>query len=354
MPFRVLFAVVLGLGLGAAPARAAVPADFFGVIADGPALRADGGLGAEAAAIARSGTRTIRVAAYWSDLEPADGVRRLETLDALVLSAARRGIGVMPVVHRTPQWAAAQPDVVASPPKDPRTYARFLTALVARYGPSGSLWRANPGVQRRPIRRWQVWNEPDIPRFWSVENWAPGYAKLLKVAYAALHRADRNSVVVAAGLTNRSWVDLRKLYRAGARRSFDVAAIHPFSRRVGNVVKLVGLARKEMVRAGDTRKPLMLTEVSWSSGKGVSTFNYGWETTEAGQAQRVRQALPALARLRGPLRLAGVYWYTWLSRPIGSVASFDYGGLRRVDSQGKPVDKPALKAWRETLRRLTR
>ena len=144
------------------------------------------------------------------------------------------------------------------------------------------------------------------------------------------------------------------LYAAGARGSFDVAAVHPFSARVSNVVKLARLARLEMRKAGDARKPLLLTELSWSSGKGKSTFNYGWETTEAGQAEKIRQVLPALAAERKRLGLAGLYWYTWLSRPVGGRDSFDYGGLRRVGGEGRSVDKPALRAWRDTISRLTR
>lgn len=352
MSSRVLLLVLLALLVAAAPAQARVPRGFFGVIADGPALGADGGLGPQAGAIRASGTRSIRVAAYWSDLEPVAGQPALAPFDALVLSAAREGISVLPVVHRTPAWAALRPGVVGSPPRDPVTYARFLTLLVARYGPAGSLWREHPEVPRQPIRRWQVWNEPDITKFWSQVNWAPGYARLLRSAHDALKRADAGSVVVAAGLTNRSWIDLRKLYAAGARRWFDVAAIHPFSARVANVVKIATLARRSMRAAGDARKPLLLSELSWSSGAGHSSFNYGWETTEAGQAQRVRAVLTALAAKRTSLGLAGLYWYTWLSRPIGGRDSFDYGGLRRVGPDGVPVDKPALLAWRQALARL--
>jgi hypothetical protein len=109
-----------------------------------------------------------------------------------------------------------------------------------------------------------------------------------------------------------------------------------------------------MRRHGDRRTPLALTELSWSSGAGHSAFNYGWETTEQGQAQRIRTALPRLAAQRGALRLDAVYWYTWLSRPIGGRDSFDYSGLRRLDPTGAIVDKPALAAYRSTVRVLTR
>jgi hypothetical protein len=55
-----------------------------------------------------------------------------------------------------------------------------------------------------------------------------------------------------------------------------------------------------------------------------------------------------------PLRIAGLYWYTWLSRPVGGADSFDYSGLRRVGDGGAVVDKPALTAFAQTVHRLTR
>ena len=167
--------------------------------------------------------------------------------------------------------------------------------------------------------------------------------------------------MILSGLTNCSWLDLRKLYRAGARGLFDGAAIHPFSSRVANVVKIVRLARQEMRRRGDARKPIYLTEVSWSSAKDAPWWSdsapcrtprcYGWEETERGQAAKVREALTALARERTRLRIGGVYWYTWLSPESDDNESFSYSGLRKLRG-GKPVNKPAFGAFRSTVKRL--
>lgn len=326
---------------------------------DGPALAPGLDLDSQGAVMAVSGVGSVRLAVYWSDAQPTRGVPAdLSATDRVVLAAARYGITVLPVVLRAPPWARTTASDPASPPRRNTDYQDFLTVLVRRYGPNGSLWAAHPEVRRVPVRRWQVWNEPDIPRYWSPARsrtaWAAPYVRLLRAARSALKRADSGCSVVAAGLTNRSWVDLRRLYAAGARGLFDEAAIHPFSRRVSNVVKLVSLARREMSRAHDARRPLALTEVSWSSGRGQSTLNYGWETTEGGQADRVRQALTALAKVRVRDRLTSVYWYTWLSPAPGGRASFDYGGLRRLDDDGDIVDKPALTAYRETVAKLRR
>ena len=56
-----------------------------------------------------------------------------------------------------PAWAARNPAVPSSPPRDPADYAAFLTALIGRYGPAGLFWQAHPELRPQPIRRWQIW-----------------------------------------------------------------------------------------------------------------------------------------------------------------------------------------------------
>ena len=323
-------------------------------MSDGPLLAPGVDLGGELALMQSSGVGSTRIAVDWRTIEPAPGTLDFTGLDAFVAAAAQQRIDLLPVVLGTPGWAARNPAVPSSPPRDPREYAAFLTALIQRYGPAGLFWQAHPELQPRPVRQWQIWNEPDLGKYWAQKDWAPGYVRLLRAARSAVKAADPSAEVVLAGLTNRSWLDLRRVYRAGGGRLFDVAAVHPFSRRVANVLKIVGLVRAEMRRHGDRRKPLVLSEVSWSSGLGHSTFNYGWEMSEGGQAARLSQALAGLAARRRADRIAAVYWYTWLSPAIGGRDSFDYSGLRRLDAAGRPVSKPALAAYRAVARRLER
>ena len=344
-----LLAALLALAL-AASAQAAAPREFFGVMVDGPALGPDVDLGAESRLMARSGVGTQRVAFYWRAMQPAeDGPIDFSETDRIVGAAARSGLRVFPTVVRAPAWAAGGDDHEGAVPTDPSTYAAFAAELVRRYGRGGSFWSG--GGRVLPIVSWQVWNEPDIGRYWQGRPWPKTYVSLLRAAGPAIKAVDPAAQVVAAGLTNESWKDLKRLYDAGARGLFDAAAIHPFSRRPSNVMKIVRLARGVMRKAGDARRPLVLSEISWSSGKGRSTFNYGWETSERGQASRIRQILPKLAGARRKLGLQAIYWYTWLSPPVGDDESFSYAGLRRM-RRGKPVSKPALRAFSATVRKL--
>jgi hypothetical protein len=154
---------------------------------------------------------------------------------------------------------------------------------------------------------------------------------------------------VLAGLPNRSWTALRSVYRAGGRRAFDAVALHPYTGKPGHVVKLVRLARREMARYGDRRKPVWITELSWPATQGTHRQT-GFETSNAGQAKRLRRALRLLAAERRRLRIRRVYWYTWLSAEQGPSA-FGWSGLRRV-RDGRRVSAPALRAFVRTGRAL--
>ena len=79
-----------------------------------------------------------------------------------------------------------------------------MRALVARYGPVGSFWPENPGVPKRPLRTWQIWNEPQLRYQWSGRDWQAGYGTLLRASHDALKKDDPGCTVAAASLTSAS------------------------------------------------------------------------------------------------------------------------------------------------------
>ena len=335
-----------------APAAAKIPREWLGVVADGPLTKSSTSLGGEWDLIRSSGVGLVRVAVYWDEIQPrADAFPDFSRLDAVVQAATSRGLRVLPVVHRTPGWAAERPGDNASPPRDPATYARFFTALVARYGPHGTFW--SPGrVPIVPIRQWQVWNEPNLTRYWSTQPYAPSYVRLLKVAASAIRAADPHARVVMAGLPNYSWRALKEIYAAGGRGSFDVVALHPYTGRPGDVLRIVRRTRLELRDQRDQRIPVWITELSFPAAEGkIKGGTPGFETTEEGMASRLEQTIRRLAVRRRAYRIERVIWYTWISEDRGSVNSFDYSGLRRLRPEGV-VSVPALGAFQRISRRL--
>jgi hypothetical protein len=350
---RAAVAALLVVALLPASAAAAVPRDFFGVMANGPLDAPSFPLDAESTAMRSAGVGTERMEIAWDLVEPKQGQYDFTLPDRKILAAAKAGIDVLGLIVRTPSWAAQQPGQPFSPPRDDADYAAFATALIARYGPNGQLWRDHPDLPKRPVRDWQVWNEPNIAVYWTKQPFMRGYAHLLGAAYAAIKRADPQATVVMAGLANFSWRDLERLFeRGGTTLRFDVAAVHPFSGRPSNSVKIVGLNRQVLNRHGARRKPIWLTELTWSSAKGKKRkLTQNWETTEAGQAQRLRAAYGLFIKARKVLRLQRIYWYTWVTVDRDSPNSFDYSGLRTERPDGTVVDKPAARAFRAVVRR---
>jgi hypothetical protein len=367
-----LLAVALLLLAVAAPAGAAVPRAFFGVMVNGPLDDPAVDLEAEAAVMRGDGVGSWRVPFSWAQVQPyadeasvpadqrgryplVDGTPSdFSALDVKVAAAARHGIDVLALVLGSPPWAATDTMDPLSSPRHTADYARFVTTLIHRYGPRGSFWATHPELPRRPVRAWQVWNEPNLPHYWQPQPFAKPYVRLLRAADRAIHAADHGARTVMAGLANFSWRDLRKVYAAGARGHFDVAAVHPFSGRPANSLKITRLNRRVMDRAGDRRTPIWLTELTWSSAKGKTKNTHGWETTDAGQARRLREAYRLFLRSARTLRLQRIYWYTWATTDRDSPNSFEWSGLRRFSPTGSLQDKPAVRTFKAIALRQTR
>jgi hypothetical protein len=350
----VALAVLVAAAARAAPAGAATraPAGFFGVMVNGVLDAPDLDLGQESARMRADGVESERFEIAWDLVEPQRGTYDFAATDRKVAAAAGPGIDVLALVVRTPAWAARAPGNPFSPPRDNADYAAFLRTLIGRYGPHGSFWAQNPSLPEHPVREWQIWNEPNLPDYFAQQPFAKPYARLLAAAYTAVKVSDAGARVVMAGLANFSWRDLRTLYGAGIPLRFDVAAVHPFSGRPSNSVKITRLNREVLDAHGDRRKPIWLTELTWSSAKGKKQpLTQDWETTEAGQADRLRAAYSDYMAARKSLRLDRIFWYTWATVDRGSPNSFDYSGLRTRRADGTLADKPALAAFRAAARR---
>jgi hypothetical protein len=365
----VVAAVVLALTALAQPAAARVPTGFVGVTADGPLLDSSVDLGHELDLMKAAGVQTVRVTFPWNAAQPypsfADAPPAADTsftdvggvptdysaTDRLVRATAERGQRLLPVVLYSPPWDSVASGRAVSPPTNPIPLARYLGALVRRYGPGGGFWAENPSLAAMPVRDWQIWNEPNITHYWPAP-FARGYVKLLRAAHTELKRDDPAARLVLAGLTNDSWNALRLIYKAGGRPYFDVVAIHPYTRHVPGLAQILTSVRYWMGRSGDGRKPIVVSELSWPSALGrVPQLGFN-EVTEAQQASRVTRAYELLAKYRSRFQIEGAYWYTWLSTDSGGYY-FDYSGLRKLTPSG-PVAKPAYRAFRRVALKLER
>lgn len=371
----VLLTLAALLALPATADARVSPTGFMGMNADG--LTFDGGpkLAKGISAMRKRGVGSLRVTFYWSEAQPYAQMsdvppgRRDQFVkaggrptnfgpaDAVVAAAVRKGISVLPVVIAAPRWASTQPGMTFAPPKNAKDFARFTSVLVRRYGPKGSFWTDNPSIPKRPIRDWQIWNEPagflgfgDRTLFWTepFSNSLPVYVGMLKASRTSIKKADKGARIVLAGFYGRPWLTMDQIYKAGARKLFDVVTIHPYASNVSDSLRILSMVRDVMRDNGDKRKPLMVTELTWTSAAGKLTNTQGLDyiiKTESQQASLLRSAYRNLWAKRSKLRLLRAYWYTWGQSETSSISAFNYSGLYRIKASGSAVAKPAAGAY---------
>jgi hypothetical protein len=359
---RVLVLAILATLALAAPAGAArsVPHGFVGVhwsheLASAPADAQD----AQWDVMASSGIESVRADFSWPGMqdgrgEPLDFSRS----DALVRRATLRNVSLLPVVNEAPRWASAYKRRVKSPPRLNSDYASFIAGLVERYGPSGSFWVENPTLPKRPLREWQIWNEPHLRSYWDApekSRWGypAGYGKLLRSAYRAVKVRDPGAKVVLAGITQRAWEEIEELYAVGRiKGAFDVAALQIFPQTVRRSVLATKLFREALRARGDRRKPIYLTEISWPASRG-RTPRVRWlaHETSRSMAAKLATAYGRLAKNRRALGLQRVYWFTWATRYGRGGSVFNYAGLQEY-RDGKFTAQPALGALQRVARTL--
>lgn len=371
-----LFACLFALAAlpASAGARRSVPQGFVGVVAEGPTLEPNiANLSTEMNVMVRSGVESVRTVFPWADEQPypnaawipkgqesrfrdVNGIPTdFDYTDRIVGLAAVRHLSVLPIIWHAPFWAARHPEDQASPPKGPDDVANYAEALVNRYGPNGTFWTQYQNIPKQPIRRWQIWNEPNIITYWIDQPFAADYVAMLRAVRAKILAADPGAQIVLAGFVNDSWDALKSFYAAGGRGLADILAVHPFTRQVRGVVTIIRRYRAVMAQDGEGGKPIIVSELSWPSAKGKVKTKYlrGFEVTPRQQAERVRDGYSLLARLRGQLKILQVDWYSWLRYDQFKNEPFDYAGLRHVSNHhGRIEDKPALGAFKDEALKL--
>jgi hypothetical protein len=328
------------------------PASFFGIVSEDVLA---GGSAYRQRTLAReraAGVRLIRQTFHWNRIERAPGRYDFSEYDAYVADVARAGLDLLPILFTPPPFRAPpRSERGTYPPDRPEDMAALAKRLVRRYGPRGEFWRANSSVPERPIRAWQIWNEPNLPAYWPQGPDPAEYARLLEVVAKAVKGADPDATVVSAGLSeSRQGVPFREfvtgMFEAGAGESLDTFGLHAFARDAAGSLAAAETTRSLLDELGSSAS-IWITEIGWASGGPPSPFTVG----PAGQAERIRESFSALLRRREELRLDGVIYYNWRDAPVYEGGQ-DFFGIHTglLDSRGKP--KPALKEYRKVTKKI--
>jgi hypothetical protein len=341
-----------------APAAAqAAPPGFFGIVPQTPVGERD------FARMQAGGIETVRLPVSWAAIQRSPrSDYDWSGLDGAVRLGAMHEIGILPVLGTSPAWATGNwRQMPVDSGRQRQAWAAFVRAAVERYGPGGEFWDEHrPGsedpLRPTPIRAWQIWNEENF--FYFVKPVSPSrFARLLAVTRPAIRQADPRAEIVLGGLFGSPRQDLpramdaadflRVLYRSGGvKANFDAVALHPYAADVADLRRQVEEVRATMVRHGDRRSGLYITELGWGSAFNPETVAF--EVGLQGQARELRAAYRYLLANRNRLRLRQVDWFTWKDLP-GGCNFCDSSGLFRRGDSFRP--KPAWHAFVQITRR---
>ena len=337
---RAIIVLLILAGLLFPPAAAGAPA--FGVVSQAHLAPA------EFETMGEGGVKTLRFLVSWRSIEPEPNSYDWSGIDPIVAGAQAEGIRLLPMVYGVPRWLATDENLAPVADADSRAaWQGFLTVLAARYGPGGSFFAGGPEM---PIRRWQIWNEPNFDYYWKPPQSAADYGRLVKLSTTALRRVDPRAKVVLAGVaavrSGVPWAGFMRDLLAVPRieRSFDFVGFHPYSHDVADLRAQIERMRRLLARSGFSKARLAVTEIGWASdGDTARPLVVG----AAQQAALLRRSFALLSEPGLGWRISDVQWYAW--QDTGAVelgCSFcEHAGL--FDTGGRP--KPAWNAFRRAV-----
>jgi hypothetical protein len=333
-----------GSGTTSTPAATATAQnEFFGII---QGIRLDP---QDFQTMAETGVGTDRFLINWGVVQPNKGTFNWGPTDALVGAFASHGIRSVPFVWGSPAWVAS---TVARPPLDSLqnvgAWHGFLKAAVARYGPGGSYWaneyrqRYGAGATPLPIQSWQIWNEPNLKKYFAPSPSPSQYAQLLQISHDTIKSEDPHARIVLAGMPGygdvNAWDFLNSLYSVpGVKGDFDAAALHPYAPKLDQLRLEIEKVRAVMRNHGDQATPLWLTELGWGSGP---PDRFGLSKGLSGQERLLSGSFKLILSHRKSWNVRRVFWFDWRdpSSPEDVKCSFcDSAGLLEYDRTPKPA-----------------
>jgi len=175
--------------------------------------------------LADLGFRFVRFDLLWNSVEQEKGHFDFSSYEGFIGALAAHHIRSLcilaynnPLYDNTP----SPPSTVVGPHTEEarQAFGRFAAALAAKFKGRGVVW--------------EIWNEPDLERFWQPKPNPDDYLALTKVAISAMRQADPNATIVAPALTGlepkyqEAWNFLERCFALGLLELVDALSVHPY------------------------------------------------------------------------------------------------------------------------------
>jgi hypothetical protein len=267
--------------------------------------------------------------------------------DRWVAEAAEHKLNVLPIIFDTRGPKGHRPPKTSG-------FAKFAKSVVARYGPKGTLWN-ECGCPKRPIRTYQIWNEPNLKVYWLPKPNAKAYTNMVGAVRKQMRKAPggRGIEVVSAGLPDSKssrpgvYKYVTQMYRAGARKKMDALGFHPYAKNAKGTLDKLKKVRRIMNARGHKRGKIWVTEVGWATAGPKSEFRLGMSKVN----REIKKLVPGLWKARKRMGLRGFQYYTWKDKPPYAELRSHWGfhaGLLKIDGSKKRT----WRTFRSAVRRL--
>ncbi|HBM91448.1 MAG TPA: hypothetical protein DD400_06215 [Rhodospirillaceae bacterium] len=337
---RLLFLFLSVFCFVAPPCHAARAPLLSRAVGDGFGVQIKGWIAAkeDLERIHAAGFGFVRFAIGWTEIEKELGHYDWQQTDALVARVRRAGLKmVVPLLGGHPSYGGFVPappnnvdhDLVRvrapMTPEAIQAYARFTAQVVLRYGSKDIVW--------------EIWNEPDLARFWPPKADVQHFSVLAEAACKTMRSVVPDAFIVGPSLgripdpqDDVGSAFFESFLSSGASACMDAITVHPYRH---------GDEEPEAVFKDYRRLfPLMIKH---RVSKPLLNTEWGYTGTQVSEEKRADYAL----RTRLIDVMWGVplsIWYEWKdSRPD---PEDDEGHFGLVYADGKA--KPAFK-WIERL-----
>lgn len=289
--------------------------------------------------ISSLGFKYVRFSLGWDSVEASKNIQDWSETDRLIQMVRRSGLKmVIPVHGGNPVYEGFVPapkkntDHVQERPKAPslpetvEAFARFMTQAVLRYGTDDILW--------------EIWNEPDLGRFWPPKADEQTYSVLVSRTCNMVRQYAPGARIVGLSLARvPDGYDQYKpdflfhFLKSSGARCLDGFTVHPYRRGREEPEAVYGdyALLNSFLAKTQHYVPLLNSEIGYT----------GMQVSEEDQANYVMRSRLIDLIWGVPLTI----WYEWQdSRDDLTDPESQFGLLRRNGES-----KPALEAVRSVL-----